>query len=34
VNDFTANTTGAAAIADPMGGGDPQAFYRIRLLLP
>jgi len=34
VNDFTASTTGPAAIADPMGGGDPQAFYRIRLLLP
>lgn len=34
VNDFTATTTGAAAIADPTGGSEAQAFYRVRLLLP
>lgn len=32
VNDFTASSTGAAAIADPVGGSDSPEFYRIRLL--
>jgi serine protease AprX len=34
VNDVTASTTGPTQVVDPLGGGSPEEFYRVRILLP